>query len=234
MNTRNFFSYRSNRARRIIIVYFIDCRHEKRKEKEKSVSVFDFRLPFPPYVLFANRDPFLHRAILTLHEAAPVKFALAPLRSTLSYHVVAPAAAQTGASVTAGAGLVAPATGGAGDIGRRVPFAKVGRFLIVEELLSEIPGFPPAAVAMLPLPLSIGPPPTRSSNSDRRRHAAQIALCHQHGAPETFLQSLADHPEVRCDPPAGLQFARAGHAVALAAHLHVARYCLQYLFVRRF
>jgi len=163
---------------------------------------------------------------LTLYHAAPAKFAMTQLRSSLSYHVVASAAAQTGASVTGGAGLVALATCGARDVGRRVPFAKVGRFLIVKELFREIPGLPPAAV-MLPLSLPIRPPPTRSSNSDRRCHASQIALRHQHGAPETFFQDLADYPEVRRDLPAGLQLARAGHAVALAAYLHVARYCLQ-------
>lgn len=156
-----------------------------------------------------------------------MKFAIAQLRSSLSYHVVASAAAQAGASVTAGAGLVAFATGGASDVDRRIPFAKVGRFLIVEELFGEIPALPPAAVTMFPLSLSIRPPPTRPPNSDRRCHAAQIALRHQHGAPETFFQGLADHSEVRRDSPAGLQLARTGHAVALAAYLHVARYCLQ-------
>lgn len=206
------------------VVHRSSTRSRKRKEEEKSV--FDCRLPLR--VLFANRDPLLHRAILTLDEAAPVKLALASLRSSLSYHVVTPAAAQTRASITAGAGLVAPATGGSGDVGRRVPFAKVGRFLVVEELLSEIPGFFPAAgnavIATLLLSLPIGPSSTQFS---RRRHAAQIALRHQDGVPITFFQGLADHPEVRCDPPAGLQLARAGHPVALAAYLHVARYCLQ-------
>lgn len=79
----------------------------------------------PRNVSFAHGDPLLHRAILTVHEAAPVKLALAQFRSSLPYHVVTPAATQTGASVTAGAGLVASATGGAGDVDRRIPLAKV-------------------------------------------------------------------------------------------------------------
>lgn len=113
-------------------------------ERKKFASIFvslrlpSFRHSFPYSILFANRDPLLHCAILTLYEAAPVKLAFAPVCSPLSYHVVAPAAAQIGASIPAGAGLVASATSGAADVERRVLLAKVRRFLVEEELFREI------------------------------------------------------------------------------------------------
>jgi len=197
-----------------------------------SVSLGFSPLEFLRSVSLAHGDPLLHRAILTVHEATPVKLALAQFRSSLPYHVVTPTAAQISASVTAGARLVASATGGAGDVDRRIPLAEVRRFLIVEELLGQVPGFPlttgNAVFAILSLlPPLLGSPATRSFDSVQRCHVAQIALRYQHGVPETVLQRLADYPEVRCDLPAGLQFARAGHAMALAAYLHVTRHRLQ-------
>lgn len=172
----------------------------------------------------ANRDPLFHRAVLALHEAAPVELASAPLGPPLAHDVVAPAAAEAGAAVPGGAGLVAPPSRGAGDVDRRVLLAEVGRLLVVIELPRQVPQLPLAAgPAVLLLPLL----PARAADPVRGYHGAQVALRDQHGVPEPVLQALADHPKVRDDLPAGLQLARPGHAVALAAHLHVARQRLQ-------
>lgn len=105
-----------------------------------------------------------------------MKLALAPLCAPLSHYVVTSATAETGASVAARASLVAPATGGSGDVYRGVALAKVGRFLVIEELLGEVAWFLlPAGghvAAMLLLPLSVGPPATITAGLGRRRHAA--------------------------------------------------------------
>lgn len=186
----------------------------------------------------ANGDPFFHGAVLTLHEATPVKLASTHLDVPLPDHVVASPAAQAAASVTAGAGLVAPTTRGAGDVRGRVPLAKVGRLLIVEELLGEISGAPLASTAtsiptggsssaMFPLPLSVGPSSSRAPHSGQRGDAAQVALRDQHGVPKAILERFPNYSEVRRHFPAGLELAGTRHTVALAAHLHVARHCLK-------
>lgn len=128
-----------------------------------------------------------------------MKLASAPLRSPLSYHVVASAAAEIGASIPAGAGFVAFTTSGAGDVERRVPLAEVRRFLIVVELFRTIPRFFFEIVLVMFLLLLL------STNFSRWRHVAQITLRYQHCIPETLPQDLADYPEVRDDFPAGFQ-----------------------------
>lgn len=127
----------------------------------------------------ANGDPLFYRAILTLHVATPVKFASAHLDASLSDHVVPSAAAKAAASVATGTGLVAPTTSGAGNVRARIPFAEIGRFLVIEQLFSEIPRPSlSSATAMFPLPLSIRPSSSRTPHSCQRRYAAEIALCH--------------------------------------------------------
>lgn len=79
-----------------------------------------------------------------------MKLAFAPFCSPVSYHVVASAAAQIGASISAGAGLVASAANGAGDVECQVLLAKVRRFLVVVELSGQISDlFLAPAIAML-------------------------------------------------------------------------------------
>lgn len=132
----------------------------------------------------ANGDPLLDGAVLALHVAAPVKLAPASLGASLPDDVVASPAAQRRATVARLAGFVAPATGGAGYVHGQVPLAEVWRFLVVEELLGQIPRllFPIerlVVVAMLPLPLAIQrPTPSIRAIPRLRRHVAQIALRH--------------------------------------------------------
>lgn len=165
----NCFSYRLEPARTRLRSLPLDFRRSStRSRPEPGVrldisSVLNLHRRFlllrsAPSSL-ADRDPLLHRAVLTLHEAAPVKLAAAPLGPSLPYYVVTPAAAQVGTAVAAGAGLVTPATDGAGYVGCRVPFAEVGRLLVIVELLLEVPRLPlttgvPAAI--FPPPLAIG------------------------------------------------------------------------------
>lgn len=56
---------------------------------------------------------------------------------------------------------------------------------------------------------------------DNRLAIAQIRLIHENGLAELMLQHLAHNVEVGGGLPAGLQLTAAGHAMALAAELHV-------------
>jgi hypothetical protein len=193
----------------------------------------------------AHGDPLLDGAVLALDEAAPVELAAAPFGPALAHDVVATSAAEGSASVAPRARPVAPAPGGAGDVRLGVALAKVGRLLEEEELAREVldlaalaPG--PAAsreargaVPVLPLALLLAPvmlravPPPEAAHPVQRRHVPEVALGDGHRVPEAVLQGTPDYAEVRHNLPAGLELARARHAVALAAHLHVARHRLQ-------
>lgn len=178
-----------------------------------------------------------------------MELASAPIHSPFSHQVVTPAAAQIATSVGPVASLVTQPTGSTDDVDLGIPLAESGRFLIVVELLAQVllckifikKVFLLSAAGnvvalfpqLVPLPLLDLLTPSDGSPDDlvRRRHVAQIALHHQHGALEAVLQRLADYPEIRRGLPTGLELARAGHAVTLAAYLHVVR---QYLQSRRF
>lgn len=190
------------------------------------VSVFFSHCPS-----LADRDPFLDGAVLTLNHAAPVEFAEAALGPAQPHDVVAAAAAEGGAAVAARARAVALAARGPGYVHEGVALAEVGRLLVVEELLGEVAGLALALAAVLALAGALGASPASAPAAVLGRDAAEVALRDEDRVPEAVLEALADYPQVRGDLPAGLEAARAGHAVALAAFLHVAGDGLEWLVV---
>lgn len=148
----------------------------------------------------ANGDPLLDGAVLALHVATPVKLAAAPLGASLPDDVVPSPAAERRATVARLAGLVAPATGRPWYVNGQVPLAEVGRFLVVEELLGQVPRLlvlpvqrlVVVVVAMLPLSLAIQrATPSIRAITRLRRHVAQITLRHKDCTPEAVLESFA-------------------------------------------
>ena len=86
------------------------------------------------------------------------------------------------------------------------------------------------AVAMFALTLLVAllaVPSAETAHAVQRRHVAEVALGDHHRVAEAVLQGATHQTEVGNHLPAGLQLARAGHAVAFAAHLHVARHRLE-------
>ena len=154
--------------------------------------------------LFANGDPLFRGAILADDLAAPLKFAMAPLRPFLTDHVVASTAAKGLTVVRVVGRLAAAPSRDARKVHVRPLFAKVGTPLVKEEIrrLAESPG--KLSVHLVP-----------------GRHVAQLRLVHQDGLLEALLEDRADASKIRRRLPAGLHLAATAHSVALAAHLHV-------------
>ena len=153
-------------------------------------------------VLFAREHVEDARARFALHRAAPLELAAAPLVHRLGAGpVAAPAAHQPAAVGVAGLALAAAARG-AERPHRQVLSAVVGRRLEVDEVL-----------AARPVVAAVG----------GHEPGAAPVEAHLDGAVVPLLQPAARLPETRHLVPAGLQAARAGHAVTLARHAGVVR-----------
>lgn len=124
-------------------------------------------------------------------------------------------------------------------IGHLIPFAKVGRSLVVEQGILH---FAVGATDRKQLPLLLALLVLGTSRwtdvihvfpllwfvvDDHRGTVAQVGLIDEHRPAVLLLEDLADDAEVRGRLPASFQLATAGHAVALAANLHVVRYGLE-------
>ena len=107
-----------------------------RFDSSRHAKIQDTSLPpiSPPTFAFslANSDPLFHSAVLTLHDATPMKLAFAPLDPSLSHHVVTSSATQVAAPVPTGAGLVAPTSRCSRDVRAWISLAKIRRFLVIK------------------------------------------------------------------------------------------------------
>lgn len=145
-------------------------------------------------------------ALLTADVAAPVEDAVAFLFPLLSSGVVAAAAAQQVAALYSMRRHVADAVSRPEGARLRVRLAEVGRALVVDQV----------ALGGVLEEVVLDP--------QRLHPAAGLAvLLHHHlgGAVVLVLQVVPQHAEVWLRPPARLDLAAPGQAVALAAQVHV-------------
>lgn len=126
-------------------------------------------------------------------------------------------------------------------VGHLIPFAKVGRSLVVEQgvLHLAVGATHRDQLTLLLLMLSFVLRSPRRTNIvdvfpflwfvvyDHRGPIAQIGLIDKHCPTVLLLQYLADDAKIRGRFPASFQLTTAGHSVALAANLHVVGDCLE-------
>lgn len=178
------------------------------------------------YSSLADGDPLFDSTVLTHHVAAPVESTVTPLDASLSHDVVPATATQRATAIHAFAGPVALSSRRARDVFGRVPFAEVGRLLIVEQVERQIAR--PSLLGSFFARFIPGRPFAFLLQQQQRRTVAQVRLVDHDRRPEAFLQHGADHPEVWSRFPTGLQLTAARHAMTLASNLHVRRYSLQH------
>lgn len=145
-------------------------------------------------------------ALLTADVAAPVEDAVAFLLPLLSPGVVAPAAAQQVAALYPMRRHVADAVSRPEGARLRIGLAEVGRALVVDQV----------ALSGVLEEVVLDP--------QRLHPAAGLAvLLHHHlgGTVVLVLQVVPQHAEVGLRPPARLDLAAPGQAVAFAAQVHV-------------
>ena len=162
-------------------------------------------------------DRLLRPADFALDFAAPVESAGAPFDHLLDLCLVAPSAAHEVAAIDTDGRLVAHAPLRSGDAKFEVLFAKVGRILVVDEIL--LGRRLVLGVVRLQLVVVLFAPvawcPARVADEDARRSV------------ETVFQIVTDDAEERQTHPTSAHRARAAHSVAFAFLPHLGRNVLQ-------
>lgn len=180
----------------------------------------------------------LDSAELTLDLATPVEGAGASLDDRHLLRLVASAAAHQVAAVDSDAGVVALPAVSAKDAQLRVLLAEERRGLQVDEILGtgrlvlrivrlQLEIVPVSTTQALPVPVHRVARRVAHDRVPVSSNPVRVADHHPGRAVETVLQVVADNAEARQPHPAGLDGARAGHAVALALLPHLRRHVLE-------
>ena len=162
-------------------------------------------------------DRFLGPANFALDFAAPVESAGTSLDHLLHLRFVASSAAHQVAAVDADRRLVADAALSAGDAQLEVLLAKIGRVLVVDQILLGrrlvlgIVRFQLVVVLLAPV----------------ARRPPSVADEHSRSSVESVLQVVSDHAEERQTHPASPHRTRSAHSVAFTLLPHLGRNVLK-------